>query len=223
MFDVTDFIDNHPGGGELILKYGGKDLAEILKDDSFHFHSDAAYELLEESFIGFVATDMESDTAAKSQSSTSNGANSSKEGDATNPPVSAATGMSSSEDLSKETDFAEDYKKHKFLDLNKPLLLQVWYGGFSKDFYLEQVHRPRHYKGGASAPLFGNFLEPLSKTPWWVIPIVWLPLVTYGTYLAREGFSTVFEVAGYWLFGLFCWTLIEYFMHRFLFHVDKYV
>merc|ERR1712093_854608 len=33
-----------------------------------------------------------------------------------------------------------------------------WHVGFSKDFYLEQIHRPRHYKGGESAPLFGNFL-----------------------------------------------------------------
>ena len=136
-------------------------------------------------------------------------------------PLYASTGMSSEEDLKKETDLATDYKKHKFLDLNKPLLMQVWNGGFTKAFYLEQVHRPRHYKGGASAPLFGNFLEPLTKTPWWVVPMVWLPPVAYGTYLAGQGLSSVFQLPAYWTLGLAIWTLVEYGLHRCLFHLDE--
>lgn len=218
VFDVTDFVDSHPGGGDLVLEYGGKDVTDILKDESSHFHSEAAYEVLEDSFIGFVATEkVENGTAQASQSSSG-----STDLDGEARPV-YSTGMSSAEDLSKETDLVEDYKKHKFLDLNKPLLLQVWFGGFSKDFYLEQVHRPRHYKGGESAPLFGNFLEPLSKTPWWVVPLVWLPPVAYGTYIAREGCSSIFEVAAYWCLGLFLWTLVEYILHRFLFHLDGFL
>lgn len=232
VFDVTDFIDSHPGGGELVLEYGGKDVTEILKDDVSHLHSEAAYEVLEDSFIGFVAAEKVVNTAVKSSHPdqilplppTSNGQNALKENGVTNVrPVYATTGMASEEDLSKETDLAADYQQHKFLDLNKPLILQVWFGGFSREFYLEQVHRPRHYKGGESAPLFGNFLEPLTKTPWWVIPVLWLPAVAYGTYLASAGFSSVFGEAVYWFLGLFLWTFIEYLMHRFLFHLDKYV
>lgn len=131
--------------------------------------------------------------------------------------------MSCEEDLSKETDFNNDYKKHKFLDLSRPLFPQIWFGGFSKKFYLEQVHRPRHYKGGASAPLFGNILEPFSKTPWWMIPTLWLPCVCYGTYLAAQGLKDVTTTASYWGFGLFLWTFIEYCLHRFLFHLDDYL
>jgi 4-hydroxysphinganine ceramide fatty acyl 2-hydroxylase len=101
--------------------------------------------------------------------------------------------------------------------------MQVWFGGFSKEFYLEQVHRPRHYKGGESAPLFGNFLEPLSKTPWWVVPMVWVPPVVYGMYLASEGFDSKLNQAAFWLLGIAIWTLIEYILHRFLFHLDEYV
>jgi 4-hydroxysphinganine ceramide fatty acyl 2-hydroxylase len=93
-------------------------------------------------------------------------------------------------------------------------------GGFSKDFYLDQVHRPRHYRGGESAPLFGNFLEPLSKTAWWVVPLIWVPCVAYGLYIASPGFSSLREEAAWFGFGLFLWTLIEYIMHRFLFHLD---
>lgn len=228
VFDVTDFIESHPGGGDLVLEYGGKDVTEILKDEDSHFHSEAAYEVLEDSFIGFVATEKVMDTTVKSTHPdeivplppTMNGMQELKENGAAEG-VYAATGLASEDDLSKETDLVSDYKTHKFLDLNKPLLLQIWFGGFSKEFYLEQVHRPRHYKGGESAPLFGNFLEPLSKTPWWVVPIVWLPPVAYGTYIAGDGCGGRLVEAFYWCLGLFLWTLVEYILHRCLFHLDK--
>jgi 4-hydroxysphinganine ceramide fatty acyl 2-hydroxylase len=228
VFDVSDFLDSHPGGAELILEYAGKDITEILKDQASHTHSEAAYDILEEdSFIGFVVTSKVLDSSIKSlhpdsiipllpteedlQELKGNGV-----------PVFATTGMSSAADLEKETDLVDDYTTHKFLDLNKPLLMQVWFGRFSKDFYLEQVHRPRHYKGGQSAPLFGNFLEPLSKTPWYAIPIIWLPPVTYGSIVGGAGCSNVLEAAAYWFLGLFLWTLVEYLLHRFLFHLDRY-
>ena len=230
VFDVTDFIDSHPGGGDLILEYGGRDIKEVLKDELSHDHSEAAYEILEDSFIGFVATEKVIDTTVKSDRPdeilpvppTKDGLKALKtDGAVVDTPKYANTGMSSAEDLSKETDPDRDYKQHKFLDLNRPLFMQLWRGNFSKDFYLEQIHRPRHYRGGESAPLFGNFLEPLSKTAWWVVPLFWLPPVMYGTYLSSAGFSSPFEQVPYWLFGTFLWTLTEYLLHRFLFHIDK--
>lgn len=217
VYDVTDFLDDHPGGADLILEYGGKDVAEMMRDEVSHFHTEAAYEILEEHFIGFVATEAVLDTAAQSQRP--NGTNGTTNG-VTSRPVYATTGMSSEEDLSKETDATTDYKTHRFLDLNKPLFLQVWNGGFSKEFYLQQVHRPRHYKGGESAPLFGNFLEPLSKTPWWVVPLLWLPPVCYGTWLSAQGLQSSMQAGLYWVLGLCIWTLVEYGLHRFLFHLD---
>merc|ERR1711964_827136 len=232
VFDITDFLDSHPGGGELIVEYGGKDITDILKDEDSHTHSDAAYEVLEDSLVGFVATEKVMNAAVKSQPPdqivplppTTDGMLEVEEDNAPDRvPVFKATGMSSAADLERETDLTHDYKTHKFLDLNRPLLMQVWYGGFSKDFYLEQIHRPRHYKGGESAPLFGNFLEPLSKTAWWVVPTVWLPPVAYGTYIASKGFSTIGGEAAYWFLGLFLWTLVEYVLHRFLFHLDKWL
>jgi hypothetical protein len=100
--------------------------------------------------------------------------------------------------------------------------MQVWNGGFSKEFYLQQVHRPRHYKGGESAPLFGNFLEPLSKTPWWVVPAVWMPWIAYGTYEASKGLPNASVVGALFGVGIAIWTLVEYGLHRCLFHVDQY-
>jgi 4-hydroxysphinganine ceramide fatty acyl 2-hydroxylase len=226
VYDVTDFLDSHPGGSELILDYAGKDIGAILKDEDSHRHSETAYEVLDDSLIGFVLSNkLVNGVNGKATNGTAKSSSIEEPEllDVHGRPVHPRTGMSCEEDLNKETDAGTDYKKHKFLDLNKPLLAQVWFGGFSKEFYLDQVHRPRHYKGGESAPLFGNFLEPLSKTPWWAIPTVWLPPVAYGTYLASQGFESKLSLAALWLSGIGVWSLVEYCLHRFLFHIDKYL
>lgn len=236
VYDVTNFLDEHPGGSDLILKHGGKDVADIMADDISHEHSESAYEMLDKDYlVGFEATEPIIKAATQSQNPAAilplpptedgvmelqaNGYTSEaaqKEGQATRAAVAAAA-------LSVETNANEDYRQHKFLDLDRPLLAQVWNGGFSKEFYLDQVHRPKHYKGGQSAPLFGNFLEPLSKTAWYIIPMVWLPPVAYGSYLAYQNLPSLFQFISYWLTGLGLWTLVEYGLHRGLFHVDKFV
>jgi 4-hydroxysphinganine ceramide fatty acyl 2-hydroxylase len=65
----------------------------------------------------------------------------------------------------EDTDAQRDYEKNQFLDLRKPLLRQVWEANFSKSYYLQQVHQPRHT--GASSPrLFGpNILEVAAFSP----------------------------------------------------------
>lgn len=249
VYDITPFLEDHPGGPELILQYAGQDVKESMEDEISHAHSEAAWEMLDEYLVGFVATEKVMDAVRESDdpfavlplepgkkgmeelAEKGNGAVGDVEArdgisqfgrEQKDKAVYASTGMSSAEDLSRETDPTNDYRRHKFLDLNRPLLMQVWNGGFSKEFYLEQVHRPRHYRGGDSAPLFGNFLEPLSKTPWWVVPTVWLPCVAYGTYLSAQQLPALATTA-YWILGLGIWTIVEYGLHRCLFHVDNYL
>ena len=238
VYDVTAFLDDHPGGGELILEYAGKDIKEIMKDEVSHFHSESAYEILDDSLVGFMPDDPVIKAAVKSDEpdqilplpATSEGneliqqeggATDLPDRDESDRPLYAATGMSSAADLSKDTDTVADYKKYKFLDLEKPLITQVYFGNFTKEFYLEQVHRPRHYRGGASAPLMPfAFLEPLSLTPWYVVPIVWLPPVAYGTYLGLTNIQPLPLSTFYWALGLFLWSVVEYVLHRFLFHIE---
>ena len=229
VFDLTSFLADHPGGGDLILEYGGRDVQEIMGDEVSHMHSEVAYEILEDSVVGLL-DDVPSSTLSTQKTSLQahDGKQASAKAQDDRPPSGASLADASPEssasledELSLETNAVDDFRRHKFLDLNRPLLTQVWNGGFSKDFYLAEVHRPRHYKGGQSAPLFGNFLEPLSKTPWWAVPSIWLPSVIYGTVLSREGMAGWGHVATFWLSGLAIWTLVEYSLHRCLFHVDR--
>jgi cytochrome b involved in lipid metabolism len=172
VYDITHFLGDHPGGSEILLQYGGKDVTEVMKGDE-HMHSESAYEMLESYYVGDVK-------AAKDKA-----------------PVKS---------------------KVSFIDPTKPMLSQVFYGNFSKKFYMEQIHIARHVP--YSAPIFGHpMLEVFTKTVWWAIPLFWAPFISYTTYQATLTLSestVVLCFAG----GLFLWTFIEYALHRFLFHMD---
>ncbi|KAG9299220.1 hypothetical protein G9A89_013868 [Geosiphon pyriformis] len=49
VYDVTNFIDEHPGGEEVLLDEGGKDATEAFDDVG---HSEEAYEILKRHYIG---------------------------------------------------------------------------------------------------------------------------------------------------------------------------
>lgn len=221
VYNVTGFLDSHPGGGDVILPYAGKDITEIMADISSHEHSESAYEMLDEDMlVGYLATPEEEEEMLNNRHKTP-------------VEVKLVDGkdeydmyefhdkLPAMEQLSIQTDYDADVKKHQFLDLKKPLLPQMLNAKFSKEFYLDQVHRPRHY-GNGSAPLFGNFLEPLSLTPWWVVPLVWLPPNMYIFYVGFANQSPIISLS-FWAFGLFVWTFVEYCLHRFLFHLDAYL
>ena len=82
---------------------------------------------------------------------------------------------------------------------------------------------PHHY---ADAPkhgkLFDNrFVEELSKTAWFTVPLVWVPVAIafWLPYLKSPLFNpaeALVLAAG----GLFIWSFVEYSLHRWVFHVD---
>lgn len=204
VYNVSTFLEEHPGGGNLISDYNGQDITEILKDPLSHIHSTVAYEMLDEMYmIAILATDEEAKKLL------------------TDDNRKSFKLVSAEDALHVTTDFSTDYAEHKFIDLNKPLLLQVMFAKYNKEFYLDQVHRPRHY-GKGSAPIFGNFLEPISKTPWWIIPMLWIPADIYAVSLALQGSHPIVVLLLFSL-GLFIWTFLEYCMHRFIFHVEYYL
>ncbi|KAK4704520.1 hypothetical protein P7C70_g1687, partial [Phenoliferia sp. Uapishka_3] len=128
----------------------------------------------------------------------------------------------------EDTEVEGDYEKNKFLDLNRPLIMQVWNSNFSKGFYLQQVHQPRHLPG--SAQLFGPwYLEMFTRTPWYMVPIFWMPIAIYLFYSSVqqqpgvELATAVGRSGACFLLGNFIWTILEYGMHRFLFHIDDHL
>lgn len=58
-YDITEFLDSHPGGKDLLLENGGKDITDILQNKGSHAHSEAAYDILEDYIIGLVASHKE--------------------------------------------------------------------------------------------------------------------------------------------------------------------
>ncbi|CAK7896197.1 ceramide very long chain fatty acid hydroxylase Scs7p [[Candida] anglica] len=221
VYNITSFLDEHPGGADLLYPYLGKDVTAIMADRDSHEHSESAYEMLDDDMlVGYLATAEEERELLENKNKTPVEVRLASD-DAPIDLYEFHNELPPEEAMAIQTDYETDIKKHKFLDLNKPLLLQVLFGGFTKDFYLDQVHRPRHY-GKGSAPLFGNFLEPLSLTPWWVVPLVWLPPNMYFFYLGFVN-QHALTALSLWAMGLFIWTLVEYCLHRFLFHLDGYL
>merc|ERR1712066_15543 len=51
VFDVTKFLDEHPGGEEILIETAGKDASEAFEDVG---HSTDAREMMEEYFLGDV-------------------------------------------------------------------------------------------------------------------------------------------------------------------------
>ena len=54
VYDVTSFLEDHPGGDDVILKYAGKDVEDIMKDPIEHEHSDSAYDMLGDYVVGKI-------------------------------------------------------------------------------------------------------------------------------------------------------------------------
>lgn len=58
----------------------------------------------------------------------------------------------------------------------------------------------------------------LTRTAWWVVPLVWLPVATWFVLGSVNMGLTPTELAATFLTGFFGWTLMEYTLHRFFFH-----
>lgn len=201
------FVGDHPGGDELVLDYAGKDVGQIMEDPAEHSHSDSAFDLLNQFQIGIIGN-LESTC------------DESREIDENFSP--------------EETALDADYEKNQFLDLNKPLVMQIWRSNFSKSFYLHQVHQPRYMPGPAR--FFGpTWMEMLTRTQWYVVPLVWLPIAAFifrKSLLQQAEYDSISQTSsipssayavtlGCFFAGNFIWTILEYVFHRFLFHVEE--
>jgi len=64
-----------------------------------------------------------------------------------------------------------------------------------------------------------NFMDFFSRTPYWVPLLIYVPVMIFLGYRSIAVFNNAWYVfAGLFAGGVFAWTLIEYFLHRFVFH-----
>ncbi|MCS7214473.1 MAG: sterol desaturase family protein [Candidatus Calescibacterium sp.] len=75
-------------------------------------------------------------------------------------------------------------------------------------------------KKGTTRLFESNFVEKFSRIPPYLPHLVYIPLVLYTLYLTYRSAIRPIYAINLFLFGIFCWTLFEYLLHRFVFHLN---
>ncbi|XP_066152287.1 fatty acid 2-hydroxylase [Euwallacea fornicatus] len=174
LYDIKEFLKNHPGGRNYLAPYRAKEVTKRMEDIK---HSKAALYLFKE---------YKKDDKRK-----------------------------------KMPNEGEEEDLEKLVDWSKPMLVQVTSLGTK---YKEWVISPvdRHLR------LFGNpILENLTITPWYVVPIVWIPVIIYLIKLGAVRYTNITKDPSPWIsvvlfvvLGITIWSLLEYSLHRWVFHIE---
>ncbi|XP_060932428.1 fatty acid 2-hydroxylase [Limanda limanda] len=217
VYDVTGFLHLHPGGEALILGRSGRDVGPEMEGPP-HRHSENARRWMEQYYIG----ELEQEQTVRERRN------------ATEQTEGTLAGKTT--DKKEEEDQNDAYNRCSPVDLDKdlvdwrkPLAWQVGHLGEKYDAWVHQpVDRPIR--------LFGNsLLEAGTKTSWYWVPVVWLPIVFYLSWycfttlaqgttrialtsdVSLSLHTSIFPLL--FLTGWFLWSLVEYCIHRFVFHM----
>lgn len=219
VYDVTNFLRMHPGGERLILGRSGKDISQEIEGPP-HRHSKNARLWMEQYYIGELDIDSGTDEAQTLRER--------RNGHKQTEEDSSLKSIGEDEDSMYNRCSPVDMDKD-LVDWRKPLAWQVGHLGEKYDAWVHQpVDRPIR--------LFGNpFLEASTKTSWYWVPIVWMPIVIYLSWYCyttlAQGTSRVVVTSDFsipihkhifpvlFLLGWFLWSFIEYCIHRFVFHM----
>ena len=106
------------------------------------------------------------------------------------------------------------------LDYSKGLWWQMMNLNWTLKEYRKFIDQPKSLLNPwRSVRFFDNIiLETITMGPWFLTPVVILPLVIYNLYHAQ---TTPSETTIAFLFGIFIWSFYEYCLHRFLFHAEQ--
>eukprot|EP01100_Stratorugosa_tubuloviscum_P010465 TRINITY_DN449_c0_g1_i1.p1 TRINITY_DN449_c0_g1~~TRINITY_DN449_c0_g1_i1.p1 ORF type:complete len:348 (-),score=128.34 TRINITY_DN449_c0_g1_i1:98-1141(-) len=119
------------------------------------------------------------------------------------------------EQLNEELEFdkLEEIHLQKYgIDLHKPILLQISKLG---NKYLDWINEPIPH----SIALFGPaWMEIFTRTKWWVVPLIWLPVIFFLVCNCALTFGLNLITLGWFITGLFGWITFEYFFHRCIYH-----
>jgi len=208
VYDVTEFLDSHPGGAAYIQEFNNKDISEVFHSDEHHEHSDNALRMLYKYKIGRLQYQENKKTEEKPQ-------------EVESYPL-----------ITKEK---VQYKEFS-IDLTRGMVPQVL--SLNKKQYMHMIHNSIHlpYCRLFDSDLFEGFSRnPWYRIPIMWIPIC-LAVFYYGLtfdypdhssldkylHLASADFCITAVVVAF-LSGILLWTFAEYCLHRGIFHFDDYL
>ncbi|KAJ3769702.1 fatty acid-2 hydroxylase [Lentinula raphanica] len=186
VYDITSFLQDHPGGDDIILKYAGQDVETVMKDKTEDEHSDSAYDMLDEYAIGRLGC---TENIARDDWEAEDDFDS----DATDPV----------EDLKKR------HKAYHLRQVNQPRHLTDSARLFGSD-YLEVSTKSKWYV----VPLFWLpiafylFLQSALQftTP---LPLFMVDPTLPSSGLANLSADSLFKTLNCFFIGNFIWTLLE--------------
>lgn len=242
VYDVTDF--QHPGGNDLLDPYIGNDITEAFDEIG---HSRNAHQILGSLCVGVLMEEKDAylkDTSGVCTCVSIMGTGRRKEAGPRaaglkrrSIAAAAAAAASAAKDTTTDGDSVDSagtertnemhevddegetagLEPHSLIDFSKPLVPQIYY--LNNADYKRVVDTP-HCKDDVFQLLPWERLEPLTKTQWWIVPLFWLPICSYLSWAALQQLRPL-VFAGVFIFGLFAWTILEYCLHRFVFHFPE--
>ncbi|XP_058056773.1 uncharacterized protein LOC131208138 [Anopheles bellator] len=210
-YDLSAFAHKHPGGKNSLAGLHDRNMEERFARAPGH--SQAAKYLMKEYKIKPV------DSARHAKQ---NGSNGLRNGIHSRNGLHDSGTRTGADDVTHLTD---DSMEH-LVDWRKPMLFQIHKMGPQ---YAEWVNKPVDRELRLLGP---SWLENMTKTPWWIVPAFWIPAIGYIIHIgsqdlaterrfseATQSFRTV-ELYLHLVIGSIVWTLLEYSLHRWVFHLD---
>lgn len=102
------------------------------------------------------------------------------------------------------------------VDISKGLL---WQMAFIGDKYMDFIHETLIIQSEALRYFDNPVLEFFSRSPWWSVPLIWLPVTFMIFYNAVQAGLSVFLLPLFIVAAPFVWNFFEYFIHKHLFHM----
>jgi len=201
VYDVKEYMPQHPGGEEYISKLLGKPIDEEFDDAE---HTKSAKNLMKDlPMIGKLLSDKDS-------------TNSEGEKEEKEMNVGSLYGTKMSATLKEKLN----------IDYTKGIMYQVFKANLTFDEYVLYINEPKHLVNPVrDIRLFENgFLELCSQSPWWGVILAWLPAIVYFFYNATQqpSWDSPVLCVALFILGMLGWSFTEYFLHRFFFHGEDH-
>ncbi|XP_031622038.1 dihydroceramide fatty acyl 2-hydroxylase FAH2 isoform X2 [Contarinia nasturtii] len=211
-FDLTQFAHKHPGGKNTLSAAFNSDID--YKFETAMPHSQAAKYLLKEYRVSNqINNNNNNDDVVRDGNKCDSEMSNSKQSSHGETFEHNSNGRNNVEHLIRTDDSMEH-----LVDWSRGMIAQIGsLGSNYTEWVNKPVDRPLH--------LFDtNLLEMLTKTPWWLVPTFWIPIIIFLISMGIDDAYTKQYGNGFivWqlILGVFLWTLIEYSLHRWVFHLD---